>query len=178
MSRIVYYVAASVDGFIADAQGGVSWLEPFSAAELGYEAFLEGVGAVVLGRSTYDQLPALGPWPYGEREVLVVTSRPLADPAGPAAPIATTRAAELRGKLAALRERTRGEVWVVGGGQTARACLEAKLLDELELYVMPVSLGRGIPLLGAGPPISQHLLESRAFASGVVKLRYAIERRR
>ncbi len=174
MSRIVYYVAASLDGFIADTEGGVGWLDAWSSPELGYEAFLEGVGAVVLGRATYDQLPSLGPWPYGEREALVVTSRPLVG--GPGRAIATTMG-ELGVRLAALRARTRGDLWIVGGGRTARACLTLGLLDELELYAIPVLLGAGIPLLGAGGPVvsgrTLRLLESRTFASGVVKLRYA-----
>jgi dihydrofolate reductase len=175
MARNVYYVAASLDGFIADAEGGVGWLEPWGAEELGYEAFLAGVGAVVIGRTTYEQLPSLGPWPCGEREVLVVTTRPLA---GARPRVSATTVAELGPRLAALRERARGDVWIVGGGQTARACVAAELLDELELYLVPATLGRGIPLLGEGPPIALRLLESHPFANGVVKLRYAIERRR
>jgi dihydrofolate reductase len=77
MSRIVYYAAMSADGFIASPDGGVSWLDPFNAPELGYERFLDGVGAVVVGPATYEQVLTFGPWPYGSRPGLVVTSRPV-----------------------------------------------------------------------------------------------------
>ena len=77
MARTVYYVAVSVDGFIADRDGGVGWLDAYSSPELGYDAFLAQVGAVVIGRSTYEQMLTFGPWPYEGRDGLIVTSRPL-----------------------------------------------------------------------------------------------------
>src|SRR5262245_58918929 len=130
MPRTVYYSAVSVDGFIATSDGGVAWLEPFQSPDLGYEAFLATVGAVVLGRATYEQSLTFGPWPYEGRSGLVVTSRPIANlPPN----IRAVTAAELPAALRELRAAAKGDTWIVGGGQTARACLDAGLLDELEL---------------------------------------------
>src|SRR5262245_40539482 len=134
MSRTVYYAAISVDGFIATPDGGIGWLDPFNAPELGYDQFFAGVGAVVLGRTTYDQGLTCGSRPYACRQGLVVTSRPSAElPPG----VRSVGADALPAALRELRACAHGDVWIVGGGQTARSCIDAGLIDELELYVVP-----------------------------------------
>jgi dihydrofolate reductase len=174
MNRTVYYAAVSADGFIARTDGGVEWLDPFNSADLGYDAFLARVGAVVLGRTTYDQALTFGPWPYPGRDALVVTTRAIADLPGRTAAVTPDA---LPDALAALRRRADGDVWIVGGGQTARACLAAGLVDEVELYVIPRLLGAGIPLFSpVDELVGLRLLETRTFASGVVMLRYVVTR--
>lgn len=174
MTRTVYYAATSADGYIAAPDGGVGWLDPFNSPELGYETFLANVGGVVLGRATYEQSLTFGPWPYPNRRGLVVTSRPIADLPPDTRAVSP---AELPKALRAMRAAVAQDVWIVGGGRTARACLDAGLLDELELYVVPRLLGDGIPLLERRAALtSLALLETRAFANGVVKVRYRIDR--
>jgi dihydrofolate reductase len=172
MARIVYYAAVSIDGFIADRNGNVGWLEPFNAPELGYEEFLARVQAVVLGRATYEQSMTFGPWPYPGRRGLIVTTQPIS------APPDQTRAvtpAELPAALAQLEAETEGVIWIVGGGRTARLCLTAGLVDELELYVVPCLLGAGIPLLEPSRAAVQlRLVSTRTFANSVTMLRYAV----
>jgi dihydrofolate reductase len=159
----------SADGFIADAAGGVSWLDPFNSPELGYEAFLETVGAVVLGRATYEQALTFGPWPYPGRQALIVSSKPLAN-LPPLARVVGTP--QLPAAVRALG--TPKDTWVVGGGQTARACLDAGLLDELELYVVPRLLGQGIPLFSPRPQLTAlKLVSTKPFSNGIVMHRYS-----
>lgn len=175
MARTVYYVAVSVDGFIADRDGGVGWLDAYSSPELGYDAFLAQVGAVVIGRSTYEQMLTFGPWPYEGRDGLIVTSRPLPSPPPRVRPVTV---AELPAAIVELRKQTSRDVWIVGGGQTARECLSASLIDELELYVIPTLLGAGIPLLSHhASSIPLRLLDQHVFSGGVTRLRYAVEKR-
>ena len=174
MGRIVYYAAMSADGFIADRDGGVAWLDPYNSPELGYEQFLAGVGAVVLGRKTYEQMLTFGPWPYGERSGVVVSSGMVPDlpPTVRCVP-----PAEIPDAVRALRAAVGDDVWIVGGGQTARACLEAGLLEELEIYVVPRLLGAGVPLLGGAEPalpVNLTLAESRAFGNGVLGARWRV----
>lgn len=185
MPRTVYYAAISADGFIATTDGGVAWLDPFHSPELGYEEFLAGVGAVVLGRATYEQALGFGPWPYAGRSGLVVTSRAIADlPGG----VRTVAVDELAAAVQELRATTAGDVWIVGGSKTARACLDAGVIDELELYAVPRLLGAGIPLFelrdGENPELGDRtdygllrLVQTRAFSNGVVMHRYAVEQR-
>lgn len=175
MARTVYYVAVSVDGFIADRDGGVGWLDAYSSPELGYDAFLAQVGAVVIGRSTYEQMLTFGPWPYEGRDGLIVTSRPLPSPPPRARPVTI---AELPAAVVELCKQTSRDVWIVGGGQTARECLSAGLIDELELYVIPTLLGTGIPLLSHhASSIPLRLIDQQVFSGGVTRLRYAVEKR-
>jgi dihydrofolate reductase len=169
----VYYAAVSVDGFIADAQGGVSWLDPFQSAELGYQVFLERVGAVVMGRNTYDQALSFGPWGYPGRRAMIVTTRPLTD-LPELAELITPRG--FPGALRALKREISGDVWIVGGGKTARIALDAGLVDELELYVVPRMLGNGVPLVAPGLALAPlKTMETKAFSNGVVRHRYVVQ---
>ena len=80
MAIIRSYIAASLDGFIADRNGGIDWLTPFAELELGYADFIAGIGATVMGRRTYEQIISFGgPWPYARQTSLVVTGRALGD---------------------------------------------------------------------------------------------------
>jgi dihydrofolate reductase len=166
--RTVYYAAVSADGFIADAQGGVAWLDAYNAPELGYDQFLAGVGAVVLGRATYEQALTFGPWPYEGRQALVVSSKPIAKLPALARVVS---AAELPGAIRAFD--TPKDRWIVGGGRTARIALDAGLIDELELYVVPHLVGQGVPLFAPGKPAALKLLESMPFSNGIVLHRYS-----
>ena len=76
MSEVVYYIAASLDGYIADADGGVGWLEAFNQPDedYGYGAFYRTLSAVISGRRTYEQALGFGEWPY-EGVTTVVISR-------------------------------------------------------------------------------------------------------
>ncbi len=170
--RTVYYVAVSADGFIADKEGGVHWLDPFNSPELGYDAFLAKVGAVVLGRGTYDQALEFGPWPYEGRKGLIVTSHPIGDlPEG----VVAVRPDGLTSAMARLRTEVSGDIWVVGGGQTGWLCLRGGLLDEIELYVVPVLLGDGIPLFMRHEAHARlELVATTPLPNGVVMLRYTV----
>jgi dihydrofolate reductase len=145
-------------------------LDPFNSPELGYEAFLETVGAVVLGRATYEQALTFGPWPYPGRQALIVTSKPIAN-LPPRARAVT--AAELPAAMRALE--TPKDTWIVGGGRTARVCLDAGLVDELELYVVPRLVGDGVPLVARGPrSMELELVATKQFSNGIVMHRYVV----
>lgn len=177
--RFHYYVASSLDGFIADADGGLEWLLQFGfeTFQAHYDAFLEGIGALVMGSSTYEFILREDPaaWPYEGRPTWVLTSRDL-----PAIDGADIRFASggVDALLPRIAESADGrDVWIVGGGAVASQFLEAGALDLLHLTLMPVALGRGAPLL----PISQvtpvlRLVQTTPFEGGAVELRYELSR--
>ncbi len=172
--RVVYFAAVSLDGFIADAAGGVDWLTGLGG-DGSYERFFERVGSLVLGRATFDQVLGWG-WPYGDKPAAVLTSRPLPEDAPPSSFAA--RGDDLAGLVARLRE-TEGDVWIVGGGQTANAFLQAGLLDEVELGVMPILLGSGIPLFPpGGVPYALELVGVDGQAGGMVHTLHRVVERR
>jgi len=170
------YVAASLDGFIADSDGGVGWLDPFDSPDTtaSYEAFIAQIGTIVMGRTTFDQVLTFGEWPYAGQRTLVLTSRPLSNP--PPDTEALSMSA-LPDAIPGLRAESR-DVWLVGGGQTVRAFLDLGAIDEIELYVMPVILGAGLPLFPSGgelaglKSVGLRLEEMRPLAGGMAMLRY------
>ncbi|MCU0890072.1 MAG: dihydrofolate reductase family protein [Rubritepida sp.] len=170
----VAYIAASLDGFIATAEGGVGWLDAFQDEDFGFEAFLGGITTLAMGRVTYDQVRGFGVWPYGTRRCHVVTSRPLeAD-----APVGVEAwAPEELPELAARLAASEPPAWVVGGGRLIGTLLAAGSIRELDLFVMPVLLGAGVPLFaGAHPAAALELVETRSWPSGAVRLRYRVGR--
>lgn len=173
MARIVGYIAASLDGFIADAQENLDWLTQRTDLDLGehrYEHFVKSIRTVVMGRSTYDWVAKHGgPWAYADQRVLVVTSRPIEEPKG---------ALETRENVDDLVEELRGlsdgDVWMVGGGRLQMAFMERGALDELEIYVISEILGGGIPLFPpSGLRASPKLISAKALGSGCARLHYS-----
>lgn len=170
--RCIAYIAVSADGYIADAGGGLDWLAAYDARAYGYDAFLASIGTIVMGRSTYDDVLRQGAWPYPGKTAFVLTGRPLPEtPAG-----ADARAfADVRELAAAMRVPGGPDVWIEGGGRTLRALLDLGAVDRLDLFVIPVLLGDGIPLFPrAGPRRSLILESTRAFPDGVVALTYGV----
>lgn len=175
MTRTIYFVAASLDGYVADARGGLEWLTQFDGAEgvrEHYEAFLAGVGALAMGAETYAFLLAQGgPWPYPSLPTCVFTHRAFATPEG-----ADVRfvSGDVEGAFDAIA-RAAGEraIWLVGGGKLAAQFAAHGKIDELHLGLAPLVLGGGVPLLPAalGP---MTLLGITTLGRGFVELRYSV----
>ena len=156
MSRLIYYAATSLDGFIADPEDSLSWLFPQDqdpAGPLNYDQFFVGIGAVVMGSATYEWILGHGsevvaetgsPWPY-DVPAWVMSSRDLATIDGTDVRLASgdVRAVHTE-MLAASGGR---DLWVMGGGDLAGQFADAGLLDEVITYTAPVTLGAGRPLL-------------------------------
>jgi dihydrofolate reductase len=174
----IYYVASSLDGFIADSDNAIDWLLQFGfeAYQEHYDAFLRGIGALVMGSSTYEYLLAEegGSWPYGDLPTHVLTSRSLPTIAG-------ARVRFHSGAIAAIDEEARAsagerDVWVVGGGSVAAQYLDAGLLHELRVTVMPIVLGGGVPVLPvAATTAPLRLTGTTPFAGGAVELAYTLD---
>lgn len=140
MAVIRGYIAASLDGCVADASGGLDWLAPYATVDAGYRDFTDQVGTVVMGRRTHDQIPSLGiGWPYAGKRGLVVTSGRGAS-VHPGTRFWTDGLPAL---IEHLRDLDDGDVWVVGGAMLLAAMIEARALDRLELCVAPLLLGEG-----------------------------------
>ena len=97
MGAVQLYISASLDGFIADEDGGVAWVERFlvDGVDYGYKDFLAGVGAVVMGATTYEQELERGGLPYGERPTWVFTHRELPTPPGAVVHLTSAPVAEV-----------------------------------------------------------------------------------
>ena len=169
MPKIVYYVAASLDGYIADMDGGVDWLPQGESEDYGYADFYAGVDALVMGRRTYDQVLGFGQWPYAGKPVYVFTTHPPDDnPHG--VQFVQDDAVDFVRDVATQYD---GTVWLMGGADLAEQFRRAGLIDEYMIHVMPTILGRGVPLFGGdAPPTRLQLVDSRAYDDGIVMLHY------
>ena len=185
-SRVTIHMAASLDGFIAREDGRVDWLETadeFAEGEtLDPEfaaAFLETIDCYVMGSRTYEtalnfEAKGFG-WVYGDKPIFVLTSRDLPR---------TRRTVEFySGDLAQLvNGRLRPgfrSIWFAGGGVVAGECLRLGLADEIRYTILPILIGKGIPFFEKlDRDVVLHLAEVKAYKSGMVELRYELQRHR
>lgn len=169
MARIVYYVAASLDGFIADAAGGVDWLPSAESGDCGYADFYAGVEALLMGRRTYDQVLSFGEWPYPGKPAYVFTHSPPND-CPPDVQFVRGSAVDFRQDIGA---RHSGTVWLVGGADLADRFRQSGLIDEYRVFVIPTILGQGVTLFsGSGSHTLLELDSVRTHVDGVVQLCY------
>lgn len=174
--RIRAFCATSLDGFIAGEDDDLSWLPPPDpgGSDHGFAAFLSRMGAMLMGRRTYDVVVGFDvPWPYGDLPVLVATHRPLV----PAAPTVRAVAGDVTAMVEEARRTAGARDVYVDGGDLLRRTLDAGLLDELTVTVVPMVLGRGIPLFaGVRTRHSLVLRSESAHPQGLVQLTYDVVR--
>lgn len=167
-------MAMSLDGFIAGPNDELDWLIHREGVEDTFTPFFAQVGALLMGRRSYDVVSAFeGPWQYRNTPVLVATTRAL-----------TPQRASVRAvsggieSLVQQAQEVAGERDVyVDGGAIIRAALDARLVDELTVTIVPIVLGAGISLFaGVTRRHELELLGSRPIGGGLVQLRYAPQR--
>jgi dihydrofolate reductase len=177
-------MVASLDGFVARRDGRVDWLETADKFEGGdtlapefVEAFLKTIDCYVMGSKTYET--ALGfeargyGWSYGDKPTFVLTHRDL--------PRTRNTVEFCSGDLARLvNERLKPAfrgIWFVGGGAVSGECLRLGLADEIRYSMVPVLIGDGIPFFGGlDKDIALHLVEVKAYESGMVALRHEVRK--
>ncbi len=166
------FVGTSLDGFIARANGDLDFLEAGGGEPHGYDEFIATVDALVIGRKTFETVLTFGSWPYGNKPVFVLSTRPLAStPPGAMVERMSGAPADIVSQLAA---RGIGHIYV-DGGITIQRFLEAGLIHRLIITRVPVLIGGGIPLFGAVPrDIPLKHVATRHYASGLVQSEYLV----
>ena len=176
MRLVRYNVAASLDGYIAGPQGEYDWIPLEPAIDFG--ALFEKVDTVLLGRHSFELVrrdPAAATWPAGAR--VLVFSRTLRPADHPDVTIVADDAAEVVAGLRA--ERGSGEIWLYGGGALFGSLLAAGQVDRVEVTVIPILLGGGVPLQPPGAPrVPLALRHVEQWPSGQVSLHYAVSNAR
>jgi dihydrofolate reductase len=167
--RLRYQVAASLDGFIAGPNGEFDWIVMDPAVD--FAALFKEFDTAVMGRKTYDVLTAQG----GEGAMpgldVVVFSRTLPASERPGVRIFNDDPREI---VAALKAKPGRDIWLYGGGTLFRALLDAGLVDTVEVAVVPVLLGAGVPLLPPGATTKLVLADQKTLPSGIVALSYSV----
>ena len=179
-SCVTIHMACSLDGFIARKDGSVDWLETSDEFEDGetfgpeyVEAFLTTIDCYVMGSRTYEtaldfEAKGFG-WSYGDKPMFVLTSRELPQIRNTVEFYSGDLGELVNGKL---RPAFRS-IWVVGGGAVSGACLRLGLADEIRYSMLPILIGEGISFFEAlDKDVPLHLMETTAYKSGMVALRY------
>jgi len=169
--KVSAFVGTSVDGFIARANGDLDWLP--SGGNPSYDAFIAAVDAVVMGRKTFEKVLTFGTWPYGDKPVFVLSTRPLELPTLPGALVeqASGAPSEIVSRLA---DRGMGHLYV-DGGITIQRFLQAGLIQHLIVTRVPVLIGDGIPLFGAlKRDIALSHVATITYPGGLVQTEYVV----
>lgn len=171
MAKIILYIAQSLDGFIADENGGVDWLNNYLRPDedYGYNHFYQSLGAVIVGSRTYEQSISFRHW-YTDKESYVFTNRRLPVPAGWNPVFCHGDPAPLAREL----QKKQKDTWLVGGAAMVTSFLNAGLVDEIILSIIPEIIGKGIPLFQGIERWSKlRLLANRQYKYGVSQLHYS-----
>jgi dihydrofolate reductase len=170
------FVGASVDGYIARADGALDWLPEGGGEPHGYNEFIATVDAIVIGRGTFETVLAFEAWPYGDKRVVVLSSHPLdlravkggvvEQMGGPPAEIVSRLAASGAHHL------------YIDGGITIQRFLRAGLIQRITITRVPVLIGDGIPLFGSLPrDVRLRHIATQSYPSGLVKSEYEVAAR-
>ena len=167
------FIGTSVDGFIARVNGDLDWLPEGGGEPHGYDEFIASVDALVIGRKTFEKVLTFDAWPYGDKRVVVLSSRPvdLSAAVGGVVEQMAGSPAEIVTQLAA-----RGVHHLyVDGGITIQRFLRAGLIQRLVITRVPVLIGEGVPLFGTLPrDVRLHHVATRHYPSGLVQSEYQV----
>lgn len=171
-ARIRYQLAVSLDGFIGPEDGSADWLDPYGSVAMDIVTpFMKEIGGLIMGRVTWEQMRSFGPGPFDNMPTVVLTSNSVLEVPDNARVCAAGPGAAI-GILEDMIDA--GDIWLFGGGKTATGFLNEDLVDLIELTVVPVVLGEGLPLFpGVSDPVTFELIESRAGDLGTISTVYA-----
>lgn len=167
------FAGVSVDGFMARRNGDLDFLPPGGGEPHGYDEFMASVDALVIGRMTFEKVLTFDAWPYGDKRVVVLSSRPvdLSVAVGGVVEQMDGPPEEIVSQLAASGAR---HIYV-DGGVTIQRFLRAGLIQRLIITRVPVLIGDGIPLFGVLPrDVRLRHVATRHYPSGLVQSEYQV----
>ena len=166
---VVASLAVSLDGYIAEADGSVGFLEKYPIEDYDFDSFVDSVGALIMGSTSYEQAVGWG-WMWGDRPTMVLTTRtdlPVPDGADirfASLPTATA--------IRAFSAETPKRLWVFGGGKVVTDGLIGGAINTLDITLMPEALGGGVPLFADAYDGPMRLVESVPYPNGAFRLVY------
>jgi len=172
--KIIVNVATSADGFIARTDGDIEWLtrRPAPKGFYGLPKFERLTDARILGRKTFDLSVELGARFSAKTPHFVFSRRPAHRALPPGVHFVSKTVQDFASELTGEKGKN---VWLMGGGEIIASFLDAKVIDEFIITVVPTFIGEGIPLIAPGHrDVSLQLLSTKPFADDVVQLHYRV----
>ena len=148
--KVSAYIATSLDGFIARENGALDWLPGSSGIsdgeDYGYHGFMETVDALLMGRKTYEMVLSFGQWPYGEKRVIVWSHNAIRIPAilSETVEYRSSAPTQLVDELA----KAGVQHLYIDGGKAIQSLIQAGLLQQIIITIVPILIGKGIRLFG------------------------------
>lgn len=174
MRKVTYGGACSLDGFIAGPNGEIDWLRMSKDVQKEMASYWQKVDVILMGRKTWDIAQQMGGAPDMGPIKSYVFSRTLKTIDAKGVQLVSDDAGEFVRKL---KQEPGKEICLMGGGELAGSLLEADVVDEVGLNIIPILLGRGIPLFtDPGRRIALELIESRTIEGGCVLAKYRVKR--
>ncbi len=172
--KVIVYIAASLDGFIAKPNDNLDFLNMVDreGEDYGYFKFIEDIDTVILGRKTYDWvMTKVDVFPHADKEAYVITR--------------TSRQAigktqfytgDLKALISELRNRAGKNIFVDGGAEVVNELWRMDLIDEIIISIIPIVVGAGVSLFSNNIPERKlQLLSSKRFESGLVQVHYNVK---
>lgn len=169
MRDLVYSVAASLDGYIAGPNGEFDWI--FHDPTIDFEEIFSQFDTAIMGRICYEDMLRLGRSPKEFGMKIYVASTTLNSAEHPDVTIVSSNLAKT---VSELKRKSGKAVWLFGGGITFRSLLDSGLVDRVEVSLIPILLGGGVPLVPLGRRWPLIFKDSRTFPSGIVSLTYCV----
>lgn len=166
---VVASLAVTLDGYVSRSDGAVDYLDAYPIADFDFDAWVDRIGALVMGRSTYEQTIGWG-WAWGDRPTLVLTTAtdlPVPDGADVTF-LAAPTARAIRDWSASTPKR----LWVFGGGSVVTEALIGGAVDTLDLTIMPEAIGSGIPLFTKPYGGKLQVIETVPYTNGAYRVVY------
>ncbi|MCA0981242.1 dihydrofolate reductase family protein [Exiguobacterium aestuarii] len=170
MPKVVLYIAMSLDGKIARSNDQLDWLFAVEGdGDNGYAEFFKTVGAVIMGRKTYEEVLKLeeGAYPYKDMPNYILTRQPDRE-----AEHVTFTDEPIEELIHRLKVEVDQDIWLIGGGEVIKAAMEHELIDRYEIAIAPVVLGEGIPLFPEGTKETKLRLISQRASGQFVMVTY------
>lgn len=176
MRKIKLYIAISLNGKIAKANGDVEWLNSIpnpNKNDFGYSEFYHSVDTTIQGYSTYQKILSMGiEFPYADKKNFVLTSKNK---------LVSTKYVEFIDEnhiefVNLLKKGEGKDIWLIGGGKTNTWFLDNNLIDQLIIFVMPIIINGGIDLFEFNPVQKLlNLTDTKKYSNGVVRLTYSLD---
>lgn len=178
--RISVYIAMSLDGYIAREDGNLDWLDAAGESvpdddDCGYAQFMSTVDVLVMGRKTFEKVLSFeGDWPFAEQRVVVLSRGGTQIPSHLSKTVTQT-SEEPEALCQRLAEEGHQHVYL-DGGRAIQSFLSVGLVDDMTVTVIPLLIGKGIPLFGETPDdIQLECTAAKHYDFGFVQLQYTVK---